>query len=109
MSFVEDAPQPGKHMFLVEPTVDPELSNLLDFKKPTPVVTAEQEVLNQVQAISSDIENIVILVHDKDGNVKIFHAVSEDVGLWPFIDAVRARITQHTLDTLIPPIPRTFA
>ena len=84
---------------------------LVEMPKPEPlpvvVHTPHQDLLAQVYAHSNHLKNLVILAHYDDNSTQVLSAVQEQIDTWSFVDALRQRATQATVDFLMPPEPPT--
>ena|ERR1017187_70475 len=70
---------------------------------PTVVPTPHQILLAQVYAHSPRLKNLVIFAHYDDNSTQVLSAVQEELDVWSFVDALRLRATQSTVDFLMPP------
>lgn len=66
-----------------------------DFK-----LTPQQEVANHFSTTLNEVEDFVILARTKKGIVRIYPCLDADIGVWSFVDALRAKATEEIVDKL---------
>jgi hypothetical protein len=66
-----------------------------------------QDTLAQVYAHSAHLKNLVVVAHYDDNSSQVLSNVQAELDTWTFVDAMRLRATQATVDFLMPPEPPT--
>jgi hypothetical protein len=53
------------------------------------------------------LKNLVVVAHYDDNSSQVLSNVQAELDTWTFVDAMRLRATQATVDFLMPPEPPT--
>ena len=66
--------------------------------------TPQERIAGEFLLALPEIEDFVILVHTKDNRLFAYPCVDGSIGLWPFVDAVRAKVTEAVVEKLTMPL-----